>query len=238
MRLLEDVLQASGGLDRWRQLKRFTVHLSIGGALFARKCGSAVIKDVVVQGGVHEQALEITGFTAPDRRALYRPDRLALERSDGELINERCATAAEFRRDLKASTWDELQLAFYCGSLVRTYLDVPFVLAEADVMIKELTPLNGGEMSLRPLRVRFPERLAPHAAENTFYFDHESLLRLQEYVAPQEDGLTIAQMFSGHQRYSGILVPTLCQLLTKSDDGAIIPRPSLVDIEIFDAAFE
>jgi hypothetical protein len=40
MALLSDVLQASGGLDLWRQMRRFTIHLSIGGALFARKCGA------------------------------------------------------------------------------------------------------------------------------------------------------------------------------------------------------
>jgi hypothetical protein len=236
MQLLDDVLQASGGLERWRQLRRFTVHLSIGGALFPRMSGPALMKDMVVEGAVHEQALEMTGFTAPDRRALYRPDRVALERSDGQLLEERRATAAEFRRSLKASTWDELLLAFYCGSLIRSYLDIPFVLADADVVISELPLSNGRDKRLRTLQVRFPERLAAHTAESTLYFDSQALLRRQEYSSLHEDGTRIAQTYSGYQRYSGILVPTLCRLLTKKQDAATGLTP--VDIEIFDAAFE
>lgn len=49
--------------------------------------------------------------------------------------------------------------------------------------------------------------------------------------------MRIAQIYSGHLRYSGILVPTLCRLLSKRRDGAVITRPSLVDIEIFDVLF-
>jgi hypothetical protein len=45
-------------------------------------------------------------------------------------------------------------------------------------------------------------------------------------------------MFSAHQRFSGVLVPTLCRLLRLASDGAPIAKPSLLDIEIFDAVFE
>jgi hypothetical protein len=236
MGLLDDVLQASGGLEQWRQLRRFTVHLSIGGTLCPRMCGPALTKDMVVEGAVHEQALEITGFTAPDRRALYRPDRVALERSDGQLLEELRSTAAEFRRSLKASSWNDLQLVFYCGSLIRSYLDIPFVLADADVVFRELVLPNGRDKRLRALQVRFPERLAAHTPESTLYFDGQALLRRQEYPALHEDGTRIAQTYSGYQRYSGILIPTLCRQMTKKLDAAT--RPTLVDIEIFDAAFE
>jgi hypothetical protein len=237
MGLLNDVLMASGGLEQWEKLRRFTMHLSIGGTLFTRVRGAALMKDVVAEGQVHEQPLEMTGFTAPDRRASYRPDRVALERSDGKSLAERRATAAEFRGDLKAKAWDELQLVFYCGSLIRAYLGFPFTLADTDVVVRELPPSNGRDERLRRLHARFPERLATHFAEGMFYFDDQSQLRRQEYAPPHADDMIIAQMFSGHQRYSGILVPTLCRLLIKKADGAVITRPSLVDIEIFDVLF-
>jgi hypothetical protein len=239
MTLLDDVLQVSG-LEQWRQLRRVTVHLSISGALFSRVRGSALMKDMVVEGRVHEQALEMTGFTAPDRRALYCPDRVALERSDGQLLKERRDTAAEFRRNLQASSWDDLLLAFYCGSLIRSYFDIPFVLADGDVVVSEGALSKGRDKRLRPLQVRFPERLAAHTADSTLYFDTQALLQRQEYAALHADGMRIAQTYSGHQRYSGVLVPTLCRLLLlmNEHDTAISARPPLVDIEIFDAAFE
>src|SRR5215469_14142934 len=115
MALLDDVLQASGGLDLWRQLRRFTIHMSIGGVLCAEKCGGAQLKDLVAEGCTREQELEMTGFTAPDKRALYRPDRVALEGCDGSLLKERRASPAQFQDELRANSWDELQLAYYCG---------------------------------------------------------------------------------------------------------------------------
>src|ERR1700683_4952871 len=107
MALLSDVLQASGGLDLWRQMRRFTIHLSIGGALFARKCRATQLKDLVAEGSTQQQSLEITGFTAGDRRALYRPDWVALEEQGGQLLKERHAPPAEFRGHIKSKNCDE-----------------------------------------------------------------------------------------------------------------------------------
>jgi hypothetical protein len=45
-------------------------------------------------------------------------------------------------------------------------------------------------------------------------------------------------MFSGHQRFSGILVPTLCRLLSIGAEGVPVAKPSLLDLEIFDVHFE
>ena len=94
MGLLEDALHASGGLHLWRQAQRFTAHVSIGGALCTQKCSSAQLKELLVEGSTRDQVLEITGFMAADRRALYRPDWVALEGSDGRLLKERKAAPA------------------------------------------------------------------------------------------------------------------------------------------------
>ena len=70
------------------------------------------------------------------------------------------------------------------------------------------------------------------------YFDTEALLQVQEYAAAHDTQTRVAQMLSGHQRFSGILVPTLCRLLKVGIDGGAVARPSLLDLEIFDAVFE
>jgi hypothetical protein len=63
-------------------------------------------------------------------------------------------------------------------------------------------------------------------------------MRRQDYTAPYDGGTGVAQMFSAHQRFSGVLVPTLCRLLPLESDGAPISKPPLQDIEIFDAVYE
>ena len=238
MQLVDEVLEASGGLAQWWQLTRFTIHLSIGGALLQRMPGAVSMKDMVIEGELKRQSLEMTGFTAPDHRALYWPDRIALERADGELFAEHRATVTEFRERLKASTWDELLLAFFCGSLLRAYLEIPFVLAEADVVVSEGNMSSERGERLRALHVRLPQRLAIHTQECTLYFDDQALLRRQQYSSPHDRDMEIVQTYSSYQRYSGIMIPTLSRLLPLQRASATIASVSLVDIEIFDVTFE
>ena len=238
MTLLGDVLQAAGGLDLWRQMRRFTVHISIGGVLCARKCRAALLKDLVAEGGTQQQALEITGFNARDRRALYRPHWVALEGPDGQMLQERYAAPATFRGHMKLAAWDDLQLAHYCGYLIWNYVAVPFILADSDVLTEELESSDVDGESWRRLKVQFPPRVVTHSPEQTFYFDREGLLRRVDYPAIDDDQTQAAQVFWEHQRFSGILVPTLCRISKIGVSGQLAVEPPLVDIEIFDAVFE
>ena len=238
MGLLEKALRASGGLDLWRRTRRFTLHMSITGSLCAARCNTAQLRELVVEGSTHTQALEIIGFARADLRALYRPDWVALEGQDGRRLIERQGSPEEFRSELQSTTWDELQLAHYCGYLIWNYIATPFILADPDFETKELRRNVARGESLRQLRVVFPARVATHGREQTFYFDREGLLRRLDYPAAHEEHTQIAQMFSGHQRFTGILVPTLCRLLSIGAEGAPVAKPSLLDIEIFDARFE
>jgi len=236
--LLENALRASGGMDLWRMTRRFTLHASITGALCTAKCDSAPLKELAVEGSTHNQVVDFTGFGSADLRALYRPDSVALEGPDGQRLAWRNAAPEESRAVLKSATWDQLQLAYYCGYLIWNHLTTPFILADPDFETKELPRSRKLGESLRRLRVVFPTRVVTHATVQTFYFDREGLLRRLDYPAAHADATQIAQMFSGHQRFSGILVPTLCRLLTIRADGVPIAKPPLLDIEIFDATFD
>ena len=237
MTLLEDALRASGGLDLRRQMSRYTAHMSVKGVLCSRKYASAQLKDLVAEGSTDQQSLEINGFCGVDRRAAYRPDWVALEGQDGQLLKERTGSPQELRESLKSSTWDELQLAYYLGYSIWNYIGLPFVLAEPDVMTEELEPGSMLFDSWRRLKVRFPPRVVTHSTEQTFYFDRDGLLRRIDYASELEDA-RIAQVFSGHQRFSGFLIPTLGGSLRLAPDGVSPAKPSLVEVEIFDVVFE
>jgi len=191
----------------------------------------------VVEGSTREQSLEITGFAAPDRRALYRPDWVAFEGSDGRRLRERKASLGEFRHSLKSKTWDDFQLAHYCSYFIWSYITAPFIFADADFETREAEPKEGHQQ-LRQLRVRYPERVVTHAVEQTFYFDSGTLLRRQEYPAEDDDPTERVHLFSAHQRFSGFLVPTLCRVLGTGGDRLSAVTAPLLDLEIFDAAFE
>jgi hypothetical protein len=237
MALLKKALRTSGGLDLWRLTRRFTVHISITGLLLTEKCGPTNLKELVVEGGTHSQELEITGFSRADVRASYRPDWVALEAQNPRGIVKRHGSPEEFRQGLQSKTWDEFQLAYYCGYLIWNYMVTPFILADLDVETKERRHGGVRAEGLRRLDVTFPARVVTHAARQSFYFEREGLLRRLDYPASHESDTRIAQMFSGHQRFSGVLVPTLCRLLSVGEDGVPIENGPLLDVEIFDVYY-
>jgi hypothetical protein len=236
--LLEKALQVSGGLDLWRLTRRFTLHMSITGELCTTRRSTAQLKELVVEGSTQTQDLAITGFADADLRLLYRPDWVALEGQDARPIKERHGSPEAFRSGLQAATWDELQLAHYCGYLIWNYIATPFILADRDFETKELRGYVASGEGLRRLKVVFPARIVTHARSQTFYFDRAGFLRRLDYPAAHDDHTQIAQMFSGHQRFSGVLVPTLSRLLRIGAEGVPVAKPSLLDLEIFDAHFE
>jgi hypothetical protein len=236
--LLEKALHVSGGLDLWRLTRRFTLHMSITGELCTTRRSTAQLKELVVEGSTQTQDLAITGFAGADLRLLYRPDWVALEGQDDRPLMERHGSSQAFRSGLQSATWDELQLAHYCGYLIWNYIATPFILADPDFETKELRRYVAHGESLRRLKVVFPARIVTHAISQTFYFDRAGFLKRLDYPAAHDDRTQIAQMFSGHQRFSGILVPTLCRLLSIGAEGVPVAKPSLLDLEIFDVHFE
>jgi hypothetical protein len=239
MTLLEDALGASGGMDRWHQLQRFTVHMSIDGALLASKGKAGLLKDLVAEGCTHVQSLRLTGFTAPDRRCVYRPDQVAIEGLNGDLLQVRSNPRAAFLGHTDRTPWDDLHLAYFCGVLIWNCLTTPFLLAHPDVKIEELPSWREGGESWRRLRAVFPALIATHSPDQTFYFDREGLPRRLDYRTSASTGAAqIANYFSAHQEFSGIVVPTLHRAFRLGSDGAVITKPASVNIEIFDASFE
>src|ERR1700761_5649109 len=112
--------------------------MAVTGSLCAARCSTARLRELVVEGSTQSQALEITGFARADLRAIYRPDWVALEGQDGRRLIERQGSPEEFRSDLQSTTWDEVQLAHYCGYLIWNHIATPFIFADADFETKEL----------------------------------------------------------------------------------------------------
>src|SRR5215510_10431048 len=90
------VVEAHGGLARWKRLKTITADMSITGSLWARKGWPDALRDVRVTAEVDNQLLSYRPFTAKDLRSIYRPDEVAIEGSDGKSIKGRSAPRSAF----------------------------------------------------------------------------------------------------------------------------------------------
>jgi hypothetical protein len=235
MALLDDVIDASGGLARWNSLSRFTLHLSVGGTLFSGAGHAREFKDVTAEGSTRTQSVRFTGITGGQQSGSFQPDTITIESLEGEVLRSWRNPDLGFPEANAHTLADELHLVFFCGVAIWSYLTSPFLLAHPDVVIEELPPWPENAETWRRLRAQFPPNLVTLAREQIFYFDESALQRRTDHDL---FGMKVAHYSWAHDSFAGIVVPTLRRAQTLRPDGTLIARPVLVDVEIFDAVFE
>jgi hypothetical protein len=233
MALLDDTIEASGGLARWSHLSRFTLHISIGGTLFARAGHGSDFKDVIAEGSTCRQSVRFTGVSGGEKCGSFQPDAITVESLDGQILRTwPNPSLADIGKDTLA---DDLHLVFFCGVAIWNNLTTPFLLTRPDVEVEELPPWQEHSELWRRLRARFPPDILTQSPEQIFYFDEKALQRRTDHDLL---GSRIAHYSWAHQTFNGIVVPTLQRSLMLQPDGTSIAKPVLIDIEIFDALLE
>jgi hypothetical protein len=235
MSLLNDAIDASGGMSRWNSLTRFTLHLSVGGSLFSSTGHAREFKDVIAEGSTRVQAVRFTGITGGGQSASFHPDAITIESLDGQVLQTWPNPNLAFENASPHVLAEELHLIFFCGVTIWNYLMTPFLLAHPDVVVEELPPWCENAETWRRLRAQFPAGLVTPAREQTFHFDEQALQRRTDHELL---GMKVAHHSWAHERFDGIVVPTLRRSQTLQPDGTVIAKPVLIDVEIFDASFE
>jgi hypothetical protein len=235
MALLDDAIEASGGMARWTKVKRFTLQLSIDGALFSQMGQAGSFKDIVAEGSTELQSVRLAGLTGSGSSGLYQPDSVTIESLAGEVLQTWPNPRQAFFDSAAKTKWDQLYFVFFCGFSLWNYLTTPFLLAQPGVVVEELSPWSERDQLWRRLRATFPPDVVTHGPDQIFYFDAGGLQRRTDHDLL---GLRVADYSWAHQTFSDIVVPTLRRSLRLGPDGTAIARPALVDVEIFDASFE
>src|SRR5512138_3893479 len=87
--LLESVLQAHGGLDRWRLFDTVRATFASSGGLLPLKGLNVTPLPTEGVATIREETLLIEGYRRPDWRMRFVPDRVVVETLKGELVEER-----------------------------------------------------------------------------------------------------------------------------------------------------
>ena len=125
--LLGQILDAHGGIDRWRRYTEVTASIVSGGGLFALKGLPQDSNPRRMTVWLHEQRDSFQPFGAPDQRTMFTPDRIAIEKLDGRLVAERYASRDLFAGHQMNTSWDPLHRAYFNGEALWTYLTTPFL---------------------------------------------------------------------------------------------------------------
>ena len=145
---------------------------------------------------------------------------------------------ASFAGHTLETQWTTLQLAYFVGTAMWTYLTQPFMFALPGFETSELDPwLQDGE-EWRRLRVVWPRYLATHSTEQTLYVGEDGLFRRHDYDVEISGGIGGAHFISDYTQVAGIMIPTKRRVFPRGPDGqALISEPMTVSIDLSEIAF-
>jgi hypothetical protein len=236
MSLLDEVLGAYGGADRWKQIDTIKIHQLVGGVLWPLKHVDGIIADSTVEIRVQEQRAWHRPFTGLALRSSYSPERVAIESDDAAAttVEELLAPRDSFAGHTLTTAWSTLQLAYFAGYAMWTYLSEPYSLTFPGVQTEELGQWNDDGQIWRRLGVRYPANIGTHSPNQMLYVDADGLLRRRDYQVDIAGGSPAAHYMDDHREFDGIILPVKRVVHGRDGDGHRIPEPITVTIDIDD----
>jgi hypothetical protein len=186
---------------------------------------------------LHEERSSLIPYGAPDQRAMFSPERIAVERLDGSVVAERYAPKDSFAGHQMNTPWDALQRAYFNGEALWTYLTTPFLLAMNGVRVEETESWREGSEIWRALRAYFPGSIETHSQVQDFFFSEDLLLRRHDYNVNIAGGFGASQLTSNYVVANGVALPTKRRAYTRGPDRRPILEMLTVSIDITDVVF-
>jgi hypothetical protein len=231
--LLETVIEAHGGLERWNQLDNVSARLIQGGALWALKGQAGVLDDVVVTASLHEER----AFGAADRHSVFTPERVAIETDDGTVVEALDQPRASFAGHTPETPWSTLQLAYFVGTAMWTYLTQPFTFTLPGFQTTELEPWDEAGEALAAA-ARCLAELPRHPQHRT-----DAVLRRRRPPGTprlrrrDQRRHERAHYVSDYDEVAGIRLPTKHRIFPRTPDGQSLAEPLIVSIDLSEIAF-
>jgi hypothetical protein len=231
--LLSTAIKAHGGMDRWNTVTSVEISASITGAIWHVKGKPDVLKSVVMTAATRSERLT-TVFPGQDKRSVFEPDRVVIERADGTPTEARDDPEASFAGQELDTLWDDVHVAYFSGEALWTYLNTPFLYARDDFATEEIAPVEVDEETWRRLKVTFPDTVKSHTREQIFCFGTDGLLRRHDYTVDILGGGTGLNYATNYRDIDGIIFPTTRRVYAYTGDYQLVPEPVLVAIDIAD----
>ena len=212
MTLLDEVMEAHGGLERWQGARSVHARVRSGGLLIRTRIPGNRFADYRLTVHVHEPRAVMEPFPRARERGVFERGEARIERDDGEVLASRSDPRAAFfgasglRRNLR---WDPLDSAYFAGYAMWNYLTTPYLLTSNGLEVSEGGAWEEGGERWRRLDARFPQSIATHSGTQTFYFDAHCCLKRHDYIAEVIGGWArVAHYCADHVQAGGLMFPT------------------------------
>ena len=232
--LLDSVLAAHGGLDRWREFSTIEATIISGGKLWEIKGQPQDPTPRRMTVALQQEWASVQPFGAADQKSDFTPQRIAIEKLDGRVVSERVNPRDSFAGHELTTPWDPLQRAYFNGYALWTYLTTPFLMTLPDFTVNEIDPIEDHGERWYGLQAQFPDRFASHSRLQEFYFDSDFVLRRHDYRVDVAGGFAAIQYVYDVVEADGIRLPSKRRAYRCGADGRLLPDELMVSIDISD----
>ena len=240
--LLEQVLGAHGGIERWRSAATIHARVRSGGLLLRTRVPGNRLADYRITVDVQTARTVLDPFPSDEQRGVFENGSVRIETHDGEVVSSRTNARAAFfgrsglRRNIR---WDPLDSVYFAGYAMWNYLTTPYLLTREGVEVTEAGMWREGEETWRCLNVSFPPDLDTHSPRQTFYFDAFGHLRRHDYE-PEVIGkwARAAHYCADPIRADGLVFPTRRWVHPIGRGNRPLPFPTLVTVRLTDVGVD
>ena len=229
--LLHLALQAHGGLERWNQVKSIKVAASITGAIWFVKGKGDILKNVVLTADTSNERLTVD-FPSQNKRAIFEPSRIVIETASGTLLEARDNPEKSFAGQQRETPWDDIQVIYFVGEALWTYLNTPFLYTREGFTTEEISSIQVEGETWRRLKVTFPDSIKSHTREQISCFGPDGLLRRHDYTVDILGGATGLNYASDYRNIDGIMIPAKRRVYAYEGDYQLVKEPLLVAIDM------
>jgi hypothetical protein len=183
--LLEQALEAHGGMERWEKVNKVTLSMTVGGLVFfikgrRRYVGKPFSADIYTR----EQKTVIMPFgNQPGISGIFMPDRVWLENEKGDVVKE-LKNPACYRAFVKSLfPWDHFGQLYFGGYAINHYFNLPFSLVREGVQLEGISPVTIDGELCQGLRVIYPDNFVSHSRKEKLYFNQKGQIVRHDYKA-------------------------------------------------------
>jgi hypothetical protein len=217
--LLDEVLEAHGGLERWRGLRELSAELRSGGVAVASKGAAGPFRRYGVRVEPAEPRTVIEPYPRRGRRGVFDADGVRIETLDGRVLADRRDPRRLFPGGRRLLWWDRLDALYFAGYALWNYFTTPLLLTRDGVELRA----EG-----RILHARFPTELPTHSRDQSFHVDERGLIVRLDYTAEVFGSWAKADhRCSEHRAFDGLVFPTRRRVTPHGRR-----RPTLVSITV------
>jgi hypothetical protein len=236
--LQQQVLDAHGGLERFRRFSFLTARLHQFGVLWDLKGKPDTLTHANVRVSLRKEEVSHWPFHPAQNRSRFTPDEVMIETPKGELVDKLSQPRASFAGFAMETHWSDPQLAYFAGYTMWTYLTSPFILAQPGVMAEEIAPWSEQGETWRRLRVTFPEAIATHSREQIFYIDTDGLIRRHDYEVEIQGNNAAARYLLEPVLVEGVVLPSKFRVYPRNPDNTPAAAPLIVGVDLSEYRFE